>query len=121
MLHAVDDIDLNIKLLEIALGQYGVNIDTSLSGKEAIELCRNKNYDIILMDQMMPELDGIESMKQIRLMGDSYSKDASSKIIVLTANAIDGAREELLAVGFDDYLSKPIDIAALEKTLIKYL
>lgn len=118
---AVDDIDLNIKLLELALGQYGIKIDTALTGKEAIELCKNKKYDIILMDQMMPELDGIESMKEIRLIAEHYSKGSASKIIVLTANAIDGAREELLGLGFDDYLTKPIDIAALEKTLIKYL
>lgn len=118
---AVDDIDLNIKLLEIALGQYGVSIDTTQSGKDAIEMCKNKSYDLILMDQMMPELDGVETMKQIRLLGDIYLRSGSSKIIVLTANAIDGAREELIGIGFDDYLSKPIDIAQLEKALIKYL
>lgn len=118
---AVDDIDMNIKLLEIIMMQYGVSIDTSLDGNKAIDMCKNKFYDLILMDQMMPDIDGIDTMKEIRNLGNGYEKNGKSKIIVLTANAIDGVKDELMGLGFDDYLSKPIDVPSLEKALIKHL
>ena len=84
-------------------------------------MCRNKHYDLIFMDQMMPEMDGIEAMKRIHQLGGYYETSEYCKIIVLTANAISGMREELLAEGFDEYLSKPINFPELEEILVKFL
>lgn len=118
---AVDDIDMNIKLIELIMMQYGVNIDTTLNGYEAVELCKDTKYDLILMDQMMPEIDGLQTMLKIRDIDSHYKQGSGCTIVALTANAIDGAKEELIRSGFDDYLSKPIDIPSLEKLLAKYL
>ena len=81
-------------------------------------MVENKQYDIIFMDHMMPEMDGVETMKALK---ESGSLATNTKIIVMTANAIAGAKEQYLAEGFDDYLSKPIAAEELEKTLAEYL
>ena len=73
------------------------------------------------MDQMMPEMDGIEAMKEIRKISPHYAKNGNALIIALTANAISGVREELIGVGFDDYLSKPIEFARMEEIFRKML
>lgn len=116
---AVDDNRVNLKVITKVLDLYNMKVDTAQSGKEAIEKCRNNSYDIVFMDQMMPEMDGIEAMKHIRKEIPGYGHSANSKIIALTANAISGAKEELLGAGFDDYLSKPIVIKDLEAILSK--
>ncbi len=114
-----DDNDINLKVTASLLASYGIRVDTAESGMEAIEKCRTNPYDIIFMDHMMPEMDGVEAMKRIRDLVDD--KDYRSCIIALTANAIAGVKEMMLKEGFDDFLSKPIDIAYLEELLLKYL
>ncbi|MDE7206513.1 MAG: response regulator, partial [Lachnospiraceae bacterium] len=79
----------------------------------------HEKYDLILMDDMMPEMGGRQVMRHIHEDASSLSHD--TPIVVLTANAIAGAREDYIALGFDDYMTKPIDIDVLQKILIKYL
>ena len=116
-----DDNPINLKVAHGILTYYGLNVDTATSGKEAIELSGKTNYDIIFMDQMMPEIDGIEAMKQIRLLNSHYALGGKGKIIVLTADAIKGAREGLLEKGFDEYLGKPINVTQLERIFLKFI
>ena len=116
-----DDNLINLKVAHGILSYYGLNVDTAVSGKEAIELCKNNNYDIIFMDQMMPEIDGIEAMKQIRKLNSHYKLGSNGKIIVLTADAIKGARESLLEKGFDEYLGKPINVTQLERIFQEFI
>lgn len=117
----VDDTLLNLKLLKRVLAHYDMDIDTATSGAESIEMCKQKQYNIILMDQMMPVMNGVEAMHEIRQISDYYSTNGECKIIALTANAINGAKEELLSKGFDDYISKPVDFTKLNEMFIKYL
>lgn len=116
----VDDNPINCKVISRSMGYYGMAVDVAAGGLESIEMCRKKQYDLVFMDQMMPEVDGIEAMKRIREL-DGYGYSEKSKIIVLTANAIEGVREELIAEGFDEYLSKPINFRELEMVLEKFL
>ena len=115
----VDDNAINIKVFLGLLKKYGMQIDTAMSGKECIALMEENTYNIIFMDYLMPEMDGVETLKQINQMKNNRSKDAA--IIVLTANAISGAREMFLQEGFCDYLSKPVIPENLEKMIRKYL
>lgn len=114
----VDDNRVNLKVMSKILEKYGVTPDLALSGEEAISMCKNTQYPIVFMDHMMPKMDGCEAMAAIRKMNDYY-KD-TSKIIVLTANAIDGVKEELMYSGFDEYLSKPINYIELEKIIKRF-
>ncbi|MBR6173261.1 MAG: response regulator [Eubacterium sp.] len=114
----VDDNEMNLKVAKGLLKRYLVVPDLCASGRKSLTMVQEKAYDLVLMDHMMPGLDGVEALKEIR-----EKKLMSEKIpvIALTANAILGAREEYLGYGFSDYLSKPIDIQQLEEMLIKYL
>ena len=113
----VDDTEVNLSVFCNLLKQTMVRVDTALSGKEAISLAKDKHYDIIFIDHMMPDMDGIETLD--RLNADT---DISSTVcIALTANAVSGAREMYLAAGFADYLSKPVDGRRLEEMIRKYL
>jgi len=114
----VDDIETNLKVGQGLLKLYGMNIDTCLSGKASIEAVLAKEYDLVLMDHMMPEMDGIEATKIIRSLG---GKHANMPIVALTANAIVGAREMFLQNGFDDFLSKPIEVNKLNSILAKWI
>ena len=114
----VDDNKMNLKVAAGLLKRCEIKVDTALSGMESIRMVENKQYDIIFMDHMMPEMDGVEAMKTLK---ESGSLSAHTKIIVMTANAIAGVKEQYLAKGFDDYLSKPISVDELEKTLAEYL
>ncbi|MDD7640872.1 MAG: cache domain-containing protein [bacterium] len=114
----VDDNEMNLKVAVGLLKRSEIKVDTALSGMESIRMVENKQYDIIFMDHMMPEMDGVEAMKALK---ESGSLPINTKIIVMTANAIAGAKEQYLAEGFDDYLSKPIAAEELEKTLAEYL
>ena len=115
----VDDNAINIKVFLGLLKKYGMQIDTAMSGKECIALMEENTYNIVFMDYLMPEMDGVETLKQINQMKNNRSKDAA--IIVLTANAISGAREMFLQEGFCDYLSKPVIPENLEKMIRKHL
>ncbi|GHV71867.1 hypothetical protein AGMMS49928_25820 [Spirochaetia bacterium] len=108
----VDDISTNLVVTAGLLAAYRCHVDTCTSGAEAIRLVQQNNYDMIFMDHMMPEMDGIESTRRIRdLEGDHFKR---LPIIALTANAITGMKEMFLEQGLNDYLSKPIEIARLD-------
>ncbi len=113
----VDDNEINLNVVSAMLKLYKIKCDTAISGPKAIKMISQKNYDIVFMDQMMPEMDGVEVTKNLR---ESYREDELI-IIALTANAIEGAKEMLLNVGMNDYLSKPIDRKPLLKILKKWL
>ena len=116
----VDDNIINLRVADGILSSYGISVDTATCGSEAINLCNKNSYDIIFLDQMMPEMDGIETMHNIRRI-ERYSENSKNKIVVLTADAIKGARENLIKQGFDEYLGKPINIQQLERVLINYI
>ena len=113
----VDDNKMNIKVLKALLKQHKVQTDDAISGKECLALAEQKEYDLIFIDHMMPEMDGIETlhiMKEKKLC-------ENTPVIMLTANAIVGDRERYLAEGFDDFISKPVIPQALNEMLLKYL
>ena len=114
----VDDNQMNLKVATGLLKRSRIKADTAASGMECIHMVEKKAYDIIFMDHMMPELDGIETMKELR---NRNVLPENTKIIVMTANAISGVKEQYLSVGFDDYISKPIEVDQLEKMLSEYL
>ena len=114
----VDDNQLNLEITRGLLENYNVVADLAISGKEGIALAQKNTYDIIFMDCMMPEMDGATAMKQIRKL---LQPSDCPPIIALTANAIVGVKEELKKEGFDDYMSKPINMNVLEKILLSYL
>ena len=113
----VDDNNLNIKVALRLLDNYKIKPDTCTSGMECIEKIKDKTYDLILLDDMMPKMSGTETLVKIK---EEY-KDFKTKVVVLTANAISGMKEKYLSDGFDDYLAKPIDKLELERVLKKYL
>jgi len=115
----VDDNMVNLRVADATLKVYGLDMDTANSGEKAIELCKENQYDFVFMDQMMPKMDGIEAMKHIRDLSPYYKDNC--KIIVLTANAVSGVREELLADGFDEYLGKPMNYGRLEAVLKQFV
>lgn len=115
----VDDVPLNIQVVEGLVKSTGIRVDTALSGREAIGKISVKNYDLILLDHMMPEMDGLETMEAIkRLPGKPID---NTPVIMLTANALPNIREEYIEAGFADYLSKPVERETLLKCLLKYL
>ncbi len=116
---AVDDEEMNLVVAKGVLGSYGIQVDTCLSGKEAVDRCAACSYDIIFLDHMMPGFDGVETLKQIRGLNNGMYKDLP--IIALTANTISGAREMFRNEGFTEFIPKPIDRAVLERVLRKVL
>lgn len=118
---AVDDNKINLKVITKVLKEYDMDVVLADSGAQSIELCKENEYDIILMDQMMPEMDGIEAMNHIRDLGGRYSAGGECKIFALTANAITGVEEQLLGEGFDGYLSKPINFPKMEELFTRYV
>ncbi|MCI6265249.1 MAG: ATP-binding protein, partial [Erysipelotrichaceae bacterium] len=108
----VDDNMLNIKVATRLLKNYKIVPDTVLSGEECIEKLKEKKYDLILMDDMMPKLSGGETLKKLK---EDIHFDIP--VVVLTANAISGMREKYLSAGFTDYLAKPIDKLELDRVL----
>jgi CheY-like chemotaxis protein len=118
----VDDVPTNLDVLKGLLMPYRLKVDTALSGPEAVEAVRREDprYDLIFMDHMMPGMDGMEAVRIIRkeLAGDYAQK---VPIIVLTANAVAGNREMFLENGFDDFISKPIDIKRLDMALNQWI
>ena len=116
---AVDDTRVNITVVKGLLKRLKVQFDSALSGQECLNKVKEKHYDIILLDHMMPEMDGIETLHNMQQM-EEYNRDKPI-VIALTANAIVGAKEEYLREGFTDYLSKPIDSVQLENMIHQYL
>ena len=115
---AVDDNDMNLKVISGLLKRNKIVPDTAESGQQGIELAKKQFYDIIFLDNMMPVMNGIETFRKMR---QEKILDKKTKVIMLTASAIAGMREKYLKEGFDDYLSKPIDVSELEGMLAKYL
>ncbi len=115
----VDDNRMNLSVAEGLMRPYLMRITAVTSGRAAIELLEKEDFDLIFMDHMMPQMDGIEALHIIRNMVDPACQQVP--IIVLTANAVAGAREMFLSEGFSDFLAKPIDIEGLNDILEKYL
>ncbi len=108
----VDDNKINIKIAEKLLSHYDfLEIDSALSGASAIEKVKTTNYDLIFMDIMMPEMDGVETLHHLKDMG------FKNPIVTLTADAVDGSRDKYLNEGFDEYLSKPVSINDIDKIM----
>ena len=112
-----DDNEMNRKVASNLMKLFGIEPDICESGKETIEMMKKNHYDMLFLDHMMPEMDGIETLKVLR---DSSLVD-NTVVIALTANAVVGAREQYMNAGFDDYLSKPIELSQMEKLLVKYI
>ncbi len=115
----VDDNIMNITVFKALLKNTGLDIVTAESGKACLELAKKQRFDIIFMDHMMPEMDGIETLQQLKSMAGCPNTDVP--VIALTANALSGAKEFYLNEGFTDFLAKPIDSKQLNETIIKYL
>jgi signal transduction histidine kinase/CheY-like chemotaxis protein len=114
----VDDIQINLDIAGYMLNAFGIEPDCAQSGREAVDLARKNQYDLILMDHMMPEMDGVEAARAIRALDGPCAK---IPIVALTANAVSGAREMFLSNGFTDFLSKPMENAELSQGLLKWL
>ena len=115
----VDDTKMNLMVTASLLKSTQIRIDTAGGGAESVAMAAEKAYDVILMDQRMPEMDGTEALRLIRAQENSASREAP--VICLTADAIAGARERYLSAGFTDYLTKPVDGRKLEAMLMRYL
>ncbi|MBR2179426.1 MAG: response regulator, partial [Selenomonadaceae bacterium] len=115
----VDDNEMNLLVATSLLKATKIQVDTAMSGMAALKKLQDTHYDLVFLDQMMPNLDGIQTLKIAKEMDDNKSKGVP--MIALTANATSGAREMFLREGFTDYLSKPIDARELEKMLADYL
>ncbi len=115
----VDDIEMNLTVASGLLKKTEIQVDTALGGKEALELTAKQKYDVLFIDDRMPGMSGGEMLRELR----SRTDDPNSAVpcIVLTANAIAGARDSYMKLGFEDYLSKPIDGTEFEKMLQRYL
>ena len=114
----VDDVSLNLKVVEVLLKPFGATVELVNNGKDALEMMKQKKYDLILLDHMMPGMDGVETLKQAREISDYY-KDAA--IIAMTGNASVTARDEYLCMGFTDYLEKPILQDKMKEILRAYI
>ena len=115
----IDDNRMNIRVVEGLLKTYGVKVSYALSGQEGIDMLASKAYDLILLDHMMPGMDGVETFHNIRKKTDAYYKEIP--IIALTANAIAGAREMFIKEGFTDFIAKPVESSVLQRTLKRHL
>ncbi len=115
----VDDMSMNITVIQGLLKNTEIKIDAACSGMEAVNLAQNNPYDVILMDQRMPEIDGTQALHLIRKQNNGAN--VKTPVICLTADAISGAKEKYLAAGFTDYLTKPIEGDSLECLLLRYL
>ena len=115
----VDDTKINLTVVKHLLKNTKMIIETASSGKEAVSMAEKTEYDVILMDQRMPEMNGTEALHHIRSTAGAAS--VVSPVICLTADAVVGARDRYMAEGFSDYITKPVDGYELEKMLMKYL
>lgn len=116
---AVDDLPINLLVIANLLKETRIKIDTVGSGRECLDKCSQQKYDLILMDHMMPEMDGVQTFE--KLHGDKSSPNFETPVIMLTANALAGMREQYMDVGFADYVSKPVRGAKLEEAIRRNL
>ncbi len=117
----VDDTPMNLNVIKGLLKPLDLTVDTAGSGQECLEAVRNVCYDIIFMDQRMPEMDGIQTLHELKKLSFDDNKSSESPVIMLTANVVSGVREKYISEGFSDYLSKPVDAVKLEKMIEKML
>ncbi len=115
----VDDNSINLVIAQSVLEEYGAIVDTAISGEEALSLLNEKDYDMIFMDHMMPEMDGVETTMRIRQLPEE--KFSLIPIIALTANAVGDVRSMFLECGMNDFLSKPLVIKELERVMRRWL
>ena len=115
----VDDTNVNLKVIVNLLKSTKIKVDTASSGRQCLEMVSQTAYDLIFMDHMMPEMDGIDTLAEMRKLKNFPNQD--TPVIMLTANAISGVREQFLQAGFTDYLSKPVSGDKLENMILKYL
>ena len=115
----VDDNVVNLSVMKGLLKKTQVMVDVASSGAEAIKMTKTKEYHLIFMDHLMPEMDGIETFARIKEMDVNLNKN--TPCIVLTANAISGSKEQYMKAGFDEYMTKPVDVELLDGNLLKYL
>lgn len=115
----IDDNLINLEVIKGLLHYYKINVTAVSSGKEALQLLQHPKYDLIFLDYMMPELDGIETLRLLRSKNEGYYKEVP--VIALTANVVSGAKEMFLNAGFQDYIAKPIEVPKLELVLLNYL
>lgn len=115
----VDDEPMNLTVAKGIFENYQMIVKTVISGKEAIAACEKERFDIIFLDHMMPEMDGIETLKQLR----KIQKESGQEYIIVafTANAVSGAKKMFMEEGFDEFVSKPIETMTLERVLCKVL
>ncbi len=113
----VDDTEMNLTVIKSLLKKTGIRVDTATTGKEALQLAADRAYDVLLIDHMMPDMDGIETLRHMRESGRNLETPA----VALTANAISGAREMYLEAGFTDYMSKPVSGERLERMFLTML
>lgn len=115
----VEDVEMNLMVAKGLLKYSAVRIDTAENGREALERIREKKYDLIFMDHMMPVMDGVEAFR--KMMENKDHPNTETPVVIMTANAIVGAKEEYIQTGFADYISKPIREKELYEVLAKYL
>ena len=118
----VDDTAMNLTVVKGLLKQTQVQVDTAMSGFECLKLAGETAYDVIFLDHRMPGIDGVETLQRLQKMSEAADfPNKHTPVVALTANAVSGAREEYMAAGFDDYLTKPIDSHKLEEMLHRLL
>ena len=115
----VDDTNVNLKVIVNLLKSTKMKVDTASSGRQCLEMVTKTTYDLIFLDHMMPEMNGIDTFAEMRKLENSLNKN--TPVIMLTANAVTGVREQFLQAGFTDYLSKPVSGDTLENMILKYL
>lgn len=115
----VDDVEVNLKVIVNLLKETRIRVETAISGFQCLEMVAQRKYDIIFLDHMMPEMDGIETLQRLRQMNGCPNHD--TPVVMLSANAITGMKEQYLQAGFSDYLPKPVSGNSLEKVVLKYL
>ena len=115
----VDDNAMNLKVVQSLLKQTLVQIDTAEDGAGCLEKCARNHYDLILMDHLMPHMDGVEAFHRLR--ADKQGINYRTPVIILTANAVAGMKQQYLEEGFNGFLSKPVQAPILEETLMQYL
>ncbi|MCH5255523.1 MAG: response regulator, partial [Lachnospiraceae bacterium] len=115
----VDDNNMNLLVFKALLKRTKMNIATADSGKKCLELVKKDSFHIIFMDHMMPDMDGVETLHEIRKLTDS--PNVKTPVIALTGNALSGAKEFYLQEGFTDFVTKPVEGEQLERMIVSYL
>ena len=115
----MDDVAINLRVFTVLLSNTDISVDTAISASEALEMIKRTKYDIIFVDHLMPGMDGIELKKALDSLIDNPNK--TTPIVMQTANAVVGAKEEYEKLGFTDYIAKPIKEEELRKLIRKYI